>query len=110
MRRHVLRGRTLLTTVCGGGEQAQSRPAGPTGKGAELVLPVRDLAELAGGRTEINVIDQAGVAVDVQERKGSDRQIVDIVVSVLENDITRGGRAARAIEQRFFLQRRGRKR
>lgn len=67
--------------------------------------------EFSEGRpfvVEINVTRESeGVDVNVQERSGSDRILVDLILNTVANDVALGGRVARAHEGRFHTQRRG---
>ena len=73
-----------------------------------------DAVGRSGRQSTIKVtVNNTGEALDdesVEERRGSDRGLEELVINLMAQNVERGGRAARAIEQRFFTQRRGRAR
>jgi hypothetical protein len=63
---------------------------------------------MSGRGAEVNVFPAPAQAVEVRRRQGSDREVIDILLSKVAEDTMRGGVTAQAFETRFFTQRRAR--
>lgn len=88
--------------------------------GPEAIMPLRrgpdgKLGVAASGgsgdvQVEINVTNNSGQAVQPRQtgtRRDGQKVIVDMVLDAVANDIAGGGKTAKAMQQRFGVQRRG---